>query len=220
MNYFSKAKTIDEAKAIYKKLALANHPDKGGDTETMQTINAEFELAFSFLKHRSTVAVAKEDTADNFTRHFYTENGWEGSRYDSSLRNKDIAKIMREYVKSVYPTWKFSIRMAGYNSIHISVMEAPVDVFTTEDHDSIQVNHYYIDNDERITEYCKMVLKDACSMLQSYNYDDSDSMSDYFSTNFYTTLEIGKWDKPFAVVDKTARINSAEEVVGANRLTA
>jgi len=32
MNYFSKAKTIEEAKALYKKLALANHPDKGGDT--------------------------------------------------------------------------------------------------------------------------------------------------------------------------------------------
>jgi hypothetical protein len=215
MKYFSKAKSIEEAKILYKKLALENHPDKGGETETMQEINAEFELAFSFLKHKSPI-IEKTDTADNFTRHFYSQNGWEGSRYDSNLRKKDICKIMREYVKNVYPTWKFSTRMDGYNSIYISVMEAPMDVFTAEGKEHIgksyhQVNHYYIDTDSWITNYCKVVLKDILGMLNSYNYDDSDAMTDYFNTNFYVNLHIGKYDKPFEIVEKTARINTAKE---------
>lgn len=32
----------DEAKSLYRKLALENHPDHGGDTRTMQQINAEY----------------------------------------------------------------------------------------------------------------------------------------------------------------------------------
>jgi hypothetical protein len=215
MKFFSKARTIEEAKALYKKLALENHPDKGGETSVMQEINAEFELAFSFLKHQSKIIIEKEDTSENFTRHFYTQNGWEGSRYDRNLRTKDISKIMREYVKSVYPTWKFSIRM-DHRSIYIYVMEAPMDIFTLEGYEHItngnhQLNHYYLENDSWITDYCKMVLKDIYSMLNSYNYDDSDSMIDYFSTNFYVNMGIGKWDKPFQIVEKTARIQKTEE---------
>jgi hypothetical protein len=40
------------------------------------------------------------------------------------------------------------------------------------------------------------VLKSAVSFAQGYNYDDSDSMIDYFNTNFYIHLGIGKWDRP------------------------
>ena len=36
--------------------------------------------------------------------------------------------------------------------------------------------------------------------VMSYNYDDSDPMTDYFCTNFYLTLGIGKWSNPYKVV--------------------
>ena len=39
MKYFKDCKTIEEVKSLYKKLAMENHPDKGGDTATMQAIN-------------------------------------------------------------------------------------------------------------------------------------------------------------------------------------
>ena len=38
-------KTIDDVKAIYKKLAKQFHPDLGGDTATMQAINREYAFA-------------------------------------------------------------------------------------------------------------------------------------------------------------------------------
>jgi hypothetical protein len=45
VKYFNTCRTIDEVKALYKKLAKENHPDMGGDTATMQTINTEYSFA-------------------------------------------------------------------------------------------------------------------------------------------------------------------------------
>jgi hypothetical protein len=44
MKWFVNPTTLEELKAQYKKLAFANHPDMGGSTETMQEINAEYEI--------------------------------------------------------------------------------------------------------------------------------------------------------------------------------
>ena len=40
--YFKDCQNLDEAKSLYKKLARQHHPDLGGDTATMQEINAEY----------------------------------------------------------------------------------------------------------------------------------------------------------------------------------
>ena len=48
---FAKATTAEEVKAIYKKLALQHHPDRGGDVEIMKEVNALFDEYFEKLKH-------------------------------------------------------------------------------------------------------------------------------------------------------------------------
>lgn len=45
MNYFSNCINPDEIRAIYRQLAKQHHPDLGGDTKTMQEINAAYERA-------------------------------------------------------------------------------------------------------------------------------------------------------------------------------
>ena len=57
MKYFGGCKNIKELKKEYKRLAFENHPDRGGDTETMKSINAEYEKALEILK----VAGCNED---------------------------------------------------------------------------------------------------------------------------------------------------------------
>lgn len=42
MKYFAGVTNLDELKAEYKKLCKIHHPDLGGDTRTMQEINAEY----------------------------------------------------------------------------------------------------------------------------------------------------------------------------------
>jgi curved DNA-binding protein CbpA len=41
--YFEGCTSLDEVKSRYKELALKHHPDRGGDTKTMQAINLEYE---------------------------------------------------------------------------------------------------------------------------------------------------------------------------------
>lgn len=43
--YFTPGMTVAQIKSAYHKLALANHPDRGGDTATMQEINAAYQRA-------------------------------------------------------------------------------------------------------------------------------------------------------------------------------
>ncbi len=45
MIYFKDCNTIAEIKALYKKLAMENHPDRGGNTAAMQAINTEYAYA-------------------------------------------------------------------------------------------------------------------------------------------------------------------------------
>ena len=49
MKYFVDCKTIEQLKAEYKRLAKLHHPDCGGDTQTMQEINAAYDLMFNRL---------------------------------------------------------------------------------------------------------------------------------------------------------------------------
>ncbi len=49
MKYFTDCTTIDEVKALYKKLALQHHPDRGGDNATMQVINDEYRDACAHI---------------------------------------------------------------------------------------------------------------------------------------------------------------------------
>ena len=62
--YFRTCRTIEELKAEYKRLALLHHPDiAGGDLETMQEINAEYDDRHEVLKNIHT----KKGTTETWT---------------------------------------------------------------------------------------------------------------------------------------------------------
>jgi len=248
MKYFKNINTIEELKDEYRRLAFVNHPDIGGNVETMQEINAEFELAYRITVKKNPVNNTKTETAGEFKNYFYTQNGWAGKRYNCELRLRDIAPIIRSYIKDVYPTWKFSVVQEHYSggcSLYVSLMEAPENIFSEEgikqwarkiqnqwhwtEEQAIAscmetINRGYIQNwksyYEYMTDYAKEVLNDIEKLVNSYRYSDSDAMIDYFSTNFYSHLYIGKWNKPLKIVHRTERITTNEAVKGARRLTA
>jgi len=155
-------------------------------------------------------------------KKFYTQNGYAGNKYDKNLSLKEIAKIVRKELKEKFPKCKFSVRTEYYSmgqSLHLSLMSGPFDAFVEEadtgrlpeiDADRVkrhlercketqhtQINQYYIDDDSVMSDRCKEVMKEAISIVNSYNYDDSDGMIDYFDTNFYLEPNVGKWNKGY-----------------------
>jgi hypothetical protein len=41
------------------------------------------------------------------------------------------------------------------------------------------------------------LLKRVCELINHYNFDESEPQTDYFCVNFYTHLNIGKWNKEY-----------------------
>ncbi|MDF2188686.1 hypothetical protein [Paraflavitalea sp. CAU 1676] len=61
MKYFSACTTLEEVKKLYKVLALQHHPDRGGDTATMQEINKEYAFACAFISKNEGKTDAQVD---------------------------------------------------------------------------------------------------------------------------------------------------------------
>lgn len=120
---------------------------------------------------------------------------------------KEIAKMVRKQLKKEFPQCKFSVRIERYSggqSMTVSLMEAPF-AATTNGEDYLQLNHYklrsenYDDrfNDGVVTEKAWSAMRRAVELMNEHNWDNSDAMIDYFDVNFYMSVHIGKWDKPF-----------------------
>lgn len=90
MTYFNNCKNLDELKKAYKAAAFANHPDRGGDTATMQAINAEYATRFEELKHQQN-SEAKADTTG--TKHATSESAGDFIGIVESLLKLDGLEI-------------------------------------------------------------------------------------------------------------------------------
>lgn len=134
--YFKNVKSYDDLKSQYKTLLKANHPDNGGDLEAMKEINVEYDALFPIWKNRKEVETGApvQETADSTRQQFYTQNGWEGSRHDWNRSLKEVAQIVRTYVKEKYPTYKFSVRTeyaSMCQELHVTLKESPIEIYKT-----------------------------------------------------------------------------------------
>ena len=117
-----------------------------------------------------------------------------------SMDIKDIAKEIRTSLKKEFPACKFSIKIERYSggqSLSLDLITGPFDAFTEAGVTDRQVNPFSIKESKHFTAEAKEVLQRAYGLTQEYNYDDSDSMIDYFEVNFYVNMSIGCWNKPF-----------------------
>jgi len=64
MNYFANIIGVERIKKEYRKLAFKNHPDKGGDVETMKIINEQYLEA---LKKCNGEIIRNNDTGKDYT---------------------------------------------------------------------------------------------------------------------------------------------------------
>ena len=182
MTYFQNIHSLAELKKQYRTLALDNHPDKGGSTEIMQQINAEFTRLYAVWKDDTTVSATASGyesdyagaTAEEYADYVYNEYRWTGSNYKGQ-HAPEVVELVRTWLKETYPRYKFSVRRPDYNSIHISLMQADFEAFTAASgvKTYADINHYHIDSETDLTERAREVMTNVCAFVQSYNFDDS-----------------------------------------------
>lgn len=205
MKYLVNITSFDGLKKLYREWAMKLHPDMGGSDAEMQVLNNEYDVLFAVWKNRKEVetGVHTEETADGDRRWFYTQNGWAGKNYKCGRSTKEITEIIRSYLKEAYSDCKWSVRYSSYSggsSIHVALMEAPYNVFVDGTNHCESVNQYHFDMDDRYVPKAHAMIQDVIDFINSYRYSDSDGMIDYFDTNFYYDVSVGKWDNPFKVV--------------------
>jgi len=74
-------------------------------------------------------------------------------------------------------------------------------------------------NGHFLTEKAHNILKEVVKIVNYYNWDNSDAMTDYFDVNFYLHLNIGKWDTPFKIVEAEAKTEPKKEIGSLEEIT-
>lgn len=81
---------------------------------------------------------------------------------------KEIAANIRKHLRNRFSMCKWSVT-SDYNSIRVELLESPF---------------------SRDSETLKAIVNYAYTYAQSWNYDNSDLMTDYFDVNFYSTCKV------------------------------
>lgn len=117
----------------------------------------------------------------------------------------DVAAIRAE-LKQAFPKWKFSVRKSsGGLSVDVTIQRGTC---AFEGNTNTQVNQYWIDShwtdfeDAQALKKINEIMHNAPGRAGGkVFYDNSDAMTDYFDTAFYTHLSIGSWNKPYECVE-------------------
>ena len=114
-------------------------------------------------------------------------------------------KAIRTELKQTFPNWKFAVRKgSGSLSVDVTILQGDA---RFEGNTNTQVNPYWIEQHWQ-DDYDRAVLGKINEIMHyapgraggKKFYDNSDAMTDYFDTAFYTHLSIGQWNKPYALV--------------------
>ena len=162
------------------------------------------------------------------TMNFYTQNGWAGSNYDCKLSTKEIAAKVRSYAKKNFPEFKFSVRTEWSmytDSMHIELKEGTCIPFVEG---SRSAERGYMSTmssvkawEDELTPEMFKVLDAVTTYASSFRYDDSDSMQDYFDTNFYLKIKISEEYKVIEpkVKKSSVKPEKVEEAKGMKAVT-
>ena len=118
------------------------------------------------------------------------------------IKTEEVAAI-RGQLKEKFKGLKFSVRKQHHSSVSVTIKAGNVDFSDIlDDNGYAQINQYWLNRTgkhEHLFEEIYKVIKTAPASVEGGRewFDDSDSMTDYFHTAFYMSVNIGSWDKPY-----------------------
>lgn len=106
------------------------------------------------------------------------------------LSNTEVAKLIRKELTTSFPNYKFTVT-APRNSINVRVLDLDYNPFSSERQADLSNNTDTATyNSQRYNERYLNDLKKFEAIHSKYNYDDSDSQSDYSSCRYYGSVDI------------------------------
>ena len=123
--------------------------------------------------------------------------------YISQEQKKAIEPKIKEINKKYGIKARLGIR--HHSSLVLNISSGKIDFIknynenTTDSQkeESIQVNQYYFK--EHFSGEARDYLREVIEVMNTDNYDNSDSQTDYFDVGHYIDVNVGKWDKPYEV---------------------
>ena len=107
-------------------------------------------------------------------------------------------------VKSILKKYKVkgSLAVRHHSTLVLNIKEGALDFIAdhggVHDYGSIQVNPYHYKN--HFLGKSKAFLSEVIPAMNDGNWDKSDAQTDYFNVGWYVSVNIGKWNKPYAKV--------------------
>lgn len=105
-------------------------------------------------------------------------------------------RTIRNDLKATFPKFKFSVRYQpnSKSAITVTIKSGPVKFAEPRHGDYVQLNHYHPGNYDNAD-----IFQQIIDVVNKKNYDNSDSMTDYFDVGFYVQFEQGSWKKPYVL---------------------
>ncbi len=122
---------------------------------------------------------------------------WQGAKYNSARTRTEIARCIRQDLAalakcspSVLYGCRFSVRKTGYNSIDVDVTPPAGTTLVSLRRARLHATdpHGYHPGVARFTRTAQAILDAADAVVNAYNYDRSDTQSDYFNRGFYDSV--------------------------------
>ena len=122
--------------------------------------------------------------------------------YMSQERKNIIAPLVRAICKK-YGV-KASLAVRHHSTLVLNISQGPIDFYSdyakpddARQH-GIQVNPYWYQ--DHFTGRALKFLTEVIPALNAGNHDRSDIQSDYFDVGWYVDVNIGRWNRPYALV--------------------
>ena len=116
--------------------------------------------------------------------------------YVSQEDKKALAPAIKAVLKKY--NMKASISVNNHSSLCVNIKEGVIDFSDDFTHGDgyIQVNEYWIDDNYAGVkgDFFNELL---AAMKGPKYFNDDDAMTDYFSRSHYTSINVGKWNKPY-----------------------
>lgn len=127
----------------------------------------------------------------------YSGNMVVGSKYNETcgLALKEIAKLVKSEIKSLYPKVKFSVKTNNYSlgsSLDVTITDINFNPFTKEYQHHLDTNSKTWEGyrSEQYNERYLELEKKIRSIIFQYNYNDDDIQSDYHDSGFHYAVSI------------------------------